>query len=28
LGKDVSRKALLDYCALDTLAMVEILEGI
>ena len=28
LGKDVSRKALLDYCALDTLAMVEIMEGI
>ena len=28
LGKDVSRKDLLDYCALDTLAMVEILEGI
>lgn len=26
--KDVSRKALLDYCALDTLAMVEILERI
>jgi hypothetical protein len=28
LGKDVSRKALLDYCALDTLAMVEIMERI
>ena len=26
--KGVSRKALLDYCALDTLAMVEILERI
>ena len=28
LGKDVSRKALLDYCALDTLAMVEILNNL
>ena len=28
LGKKGSRQALLDYCALDTLAMVEILEGI
>ena len=26
--KEISRKSLLDYCALDTLAMVEILRGI
>ena len=26
--KEISRKALLDYCALDTLAMVEIMKGI